>query len=225
MSERLTIGSLFTGYGGLDIAAEKVFDSQILWVAENAPAPNKILASHWPEIPNLGDVTSVDWDAVPKVDVIIGGSPCQDLSVAGRRNGMQTGTRSGAWDFMRKAIQHVQPTFVVWENVPGARSGSATSRVEPCEGCVGNPPRHDVLSALGRVLGDLASCGFDAEWTSLRASDVGCCHQRERVFLLAWKRATAHTDIPPALWEFCRVWFKSFRSRHITNAAAANSSS
>ncbi|WP_343118957.1 DNA cytosine methyltransferase, partial [Clostridioides difficile] len=114
---------------------------------------------------------------VPPVDLITGGSPCPDLSTAGRRAGMTDGTRSNLWVTMREAIAHVQPTYVVWENVRGSLSAKAASDLEHCPGCMGSPDdRGPVLRALGRVLGDLGDLGFDAEWHGLRASDVGACH-------------------------------------------------
>jgi len=181
------IGSLFSGYGGLDMAAEAVFGGTTVWHSEVDPHASKVLALRWPGVPNLGDITAIDWSTVEPVDVIAGGSPCQDLSSAGRRSGMGPGTRSGLWSAMCRAIEVVQPRFVIWENVHGALSACAANDLQPCPRCVGGSGRHQpVLRALGRVLGDLATLGFDAEWTSVRASDVGAPHRRERIFLLAW---------------------------------------
>ena len=183
----LTHGSLFAGYGGLDLAIEDVFGAHAVWVSEWEAAPSRVLAHHWPDAPNLGDVTAVDWSTVPHVDIISGGSPCQDLSHAGRRAGMTDGTRSNLWVAMREAIAVVKPTFVVWENVRGAMSADATSDLEHCPGCMGGSEhRGPVLRALGRVLGDLADLGFDAEWHGVRVSDIGGCHGRWRVFVLAY---------------------------------------
>ena len=84
----LTIGSLFSGYGGLDMAAEEVFGARTAWVSDVDKGACKILAHRYPGVPNLGDITTVDWSAVEPVDIITGGSPCQDLSHAGRRAGM-----------------------------------------------------------------------------------------------------------------------------------------
>lgn len=181
-----TIGGLFAGYGGLDMAVSAVVGGSLEWVAEIDRAPSQILAHHYPEVPNLGDVTKVDWSAVPKVDVITGGSPCQDLSHAGARRGMKAGTRSGLWASMCDAVEVIQPRLVVWENVRGAYSAPADSNVEPCAFCVGDEPGEHVLRALGRVVGDLAEIGYDATWTGLRAADVGAPHPRFRVFVVAW---------------------------------------
>lgn len=190
----MTIGSLFSGYGGLDMAVESVIDARTAWVSDIDKGTCKVLAHRYPDVPNLGDITAIDWSTVEPVDIITGGSPCQDLSHAGRRAGMTDGTRSNLWVQMREAIAHVQPRFVVWENVRGALSAHAASDLEPCAGCVGDGRDKPALRALGRVLGDLAELGFDAEWRGLRASDVGACHQRFRIFVLAWRRDAADAD-------------------------------
>ena len=181
----LTVGSLFAGYGGIELALSSVLDVRPAWFVEFDKAPSKVLAHHWPDVPNYGDVTTVDWSTVPPVDIITGGSPCQDLSHAGKRAGMTEGTRSNLWVQMREAINVIRPRLVVWENVRGAFSAPADSALEPCPGCVGDGDDGPVLRALGRVLGDLADLGYDARWYGLRAADVGAAHGRFRVFLFA----------------------------------------
>ena len=181
-----THGSLFSGYGGIDIAVSEAFGARTAWVSDIDPGPCKVLEHRFPGVPNLGDITRIDWADVEPVDILSGGSPCQDLSAAGRRAGMTEGTRSNLWVQMREAIETLQPRLVVWENVMGALSARATSELESVEGRVGDGSDGPVLRALGRVLGDLAEIGFDAEWATVRASDVGAPHGRARVFLLAW---------------------------------------
>lgn len=182
-----TIGSLFSGYGGLDMGVQMALGpARVAWVSDIEPGPTRILAHHYPDAPNLGDITRVDWTQVEPVDVIAGGSPCQDLSAAGRRTGMRPGTRSGLWESMAHAISVIHPRLVVWENVQGALSAEAFSLMESREGRVGDRAARPVLRALGRVLGDLAAIGYDAQWLGLRASDIGACHQRYRVFMVAY---------------------------------------
>lgn len=182
-----TIGSLFSGYGGLDMGVQMALGpARVAWVSDIEPGPTRILTHHHPDAPNLGDITSVDWTQVEPVDVIAGGSPCQDLSAAGRRAGMRPGTRSGLWESMAHAISIIRPRLVVWENVQGALSAEAFSLMESREGRVGDRANGPVLRALGRVLGDLAAIGYDAQWVGLRASDIGACHQRYRVFVVAF---------------------------------------
>jgi DNA (cytosine-5)-methyltransferase 1 len=186
------IGSLFSGYGGLTLAVEEVFGATTAWHAEIEAAPAKVLDAHWPGVPNLGDITTVDWAAVEPVDIIEGGSPCQDVSAAGKRAGMRAGTRSGLWASMCDAIQIIRPRIVVWENVRGVLSAEADSALEPCAGCLGDGDDGPVLRALGRVLGDLADLGYDARWHGLRAADVGAPHGRFRVFVVATDARREH---------------------------------
>ena len=220
-------GSLFSGYGGLDIAIADVFGAETVWVSDIEPGPCKVLAHRYPDVPNLGDITRIDWQAVAanpdlEVDLISGGSPCQDISTAGRGAGMVAGTRSNLWVEMREAIRVLRPMFVVWENVAAARSAKAASAslpdhleraiahharvaqearngtprqilnrraaarlMERRTRLVGDHPAGvPALRAIGRVLGDLASLGFDAEWVGLPASGVGAPHRRFREFVL-----------------------------------------
>ena len=128
-----------------------------------------------------------DADNIPEpADIHSGGTPCQDLSAAGKRRGMTEGTRSNLWVQMREAIATQRPRYVVWENVRGAYSATAASDLEQCPGCMGDTGDGGaVLRALGRVLGDLSDLGYDCQWRGLRAADVGACHSRYRVFVLA----------------------------------------
>ncbi|EHR53569.1 MULTISPECIES: DNA cytosine methyltransferase [Saccharomonospora] len=160
------IGSLCTGYGGLDMGALTAFgDGRIAWVADPDPHVRTVLAARWPDVPNLGDIREVDWSAVEPVDVVTAGFPCQDISAAGRRAGIRTGTRSGLWHHVARAIGSLRPALVVVENVAALRWRAG---------------------GLDIVLGDLADAGYACVWNSVRASDVGAAHRRERVFILAW---------------------------------------
>ena len=190
----LTIGSLFSGYAGLDMAVAAATGAETKWFFEYDDGPAAILQHHFPDVPNYRDVTTADWGTVPPVDIICGGSPCQDLSTAGKRAGMAEGTRSNLWVAMREAIATIRPRLVVWENVQGALSAKAVSEsdMEPGSGPLGEGVgRGGYLRALGRVLGDLADIGYDAQWTTVRASDVGAPHHRARVFLVAYPADTA----------------------------------
>lgn len=113
------IGSLFSGAGGLDLAVEHVTGGRTVWHCEADPDAAKVLAAHWPGVPNLGDITAVDWSRVEPVEVLCGGFPCQDVSAAGRRAGLAGGTRSGLWAEMARAIEALRPALVVIENVEG----------------------------------------------------------------------------------------------------------
>ncbi|QFG10450.1 DNA methyltransferase [Mycobacterium phage Anthony] len=178
----LRIGSLFSGAGGLDLAVEQVFEAITVWQCESERAPSLVLAKRF-GVPNLGDITKVNWHDVPPIDILCGGFPCQDLSSAGRKAGIAAGTRSGLWSYFAEAIDILRPRAVVIENVRGILSGKAvrTSDVEPDSTVVGTG-----LRAAGAVLGDLADLGYDAQWTTIGASDVGAPHQRKRVIFLAY---------------------------------------
>lgn len=189
------IGSLFSGYGGLDMGVQAVIGGSVAWHVEFAEAPSKILAHHWPDVPNYHDVTTVDWSSVEPVDVLTGGFPCQDVSLAGARAGLMDGTRSGLWSEYAKAIDVLRPSLVLIENVRGLLSAKTMEEVDEtdsdlewAEGGVGEPAGVDrpVLNAFGRVLGDLAELGYDSRWIGVSASDAGAPHGRFRVFILAY---------------------------------------
>jgi len=199
-------GELFAGVGGLGMAVDEVFGSTPAWFAELDAAPSKVLTHHFPDVPNYGDVTKLT--NPERVQILAGGFPCQDVSLAGRRRGMKNGTRSGLWSEYARIIDEVRPDWVVIENVKGLLSADASVDMEPCPLCVGDDPRH-VLRALGAVLGDLAELGFDAEWVGLRASDVGAPHGRFRVFILAWPRDRVSSN--PSSFGWREGWAESAR--------------
>ena len=163
----MRIGSLFSGYGGLDLAAMQLFPgSSVAWHCEWDDAPSKILDFHWPTVPNYRDVTKVDFYPDPRVvgsiepiDILTGGYPCQPFSAAGKRKGADD--ERHLWPYVREAIRYLRPRFTLLENVAGHRS-----------------------LGFDRVLGDLAEDGMYVQWTSLRASDIGAPHHRERLFIL-----------------------------------------
>lgn len=194
------IGSLFSGSGMLDEAVRSVIGGTVAWHAEYEPPTEKnpkptqaaarLLAHRYPGVPNLGDISAIDWSAVPRVDVLTGGFPCQDVSHAGKREGLSAGTRSGLWARMCDAVDALRPRLVVIENVRGLTSACADSEMGRCPRCVGGSGPHDpVLRALGRVLGDLAELGYDAQWHGLPASDIGAPHERFRIFIIAQRRS------------------------------------
>jgi len=181
----MKIGSLFSGYGGLDLAVMNVTGAEVAWHCEWDDAPSKILEKHFPNVPNYRDVSKVDFTSVEPVDILTGGFPCQDLSLAGKRAGLKDGTRSGLWSEFARAIEEIQPRLVVIENVRGILSATAHSDLEYCAWCMGEANGEPSLRALGAVLGSLADLGYDAKWVSLRASDAGAPHSRFRIFITA----------------------------------------
>lgn len=170
-SQGPVVGSVCTGYLGLDLGVLAALGGgRIAWCADPDPHIAQILAARLPGVPNLGDVRAIDWTAVEPVDVLTAGFPCQDISAAGRRAGIENGARSGLWTDIVAGVRVLRPALLVVENVAALRWKGG---------------------GLHRVLGDLAEAGYDALWRSVRAADVGAAHRRERVFLCAWPRAGA----------------------------------
>lgn len=159
--ESLTIGSLFSGIGGLELGLERAGLGPVRWQVEIDPFCRAVLAKHWPHARRFDDVCKVGSEVLEPVDVICGGFPCQDISFAGDGAGL-AGARSGLWSEYARIVRELRPCFVVVENVAALLS-----------------------RGLDQVLGTLASFGYDAEWSVLRASDVGAPHRRERLFIIA----------------------------------------
>lgn len=176
------MGSMFTGYGGLDMGIARVLDVETRWHADNAPGPAGILAHRYPDIPNLGDVREIDYTRPGMaVDILACGFPCQDVSAAGRRVGTR-GERTRLYTETIRAIDALRPKLVIAENVRGLLVANGTT-----------PDR----SGFGDVLAALTDVGYDAAWQVRSAASIGAPHRRERVFVAAWP-ATA--DAPRVEW-------------------------
>ena len=157
----MKIGSLCTGIGGAELALNMLgFEPEVVWYAEFEAHPSTLLADKMPGITNLGDITKINWSTLEPVDAITAGYPCQPFSTAGNRKG--TNDPRHLWPYIADCLRILRPQYAFLENV-AAHLGLG----------------------FDSVLGDLASLGFDAEWTTLRASDVGACHQRDRLFIVA----------------------------------------
>ena len=158
----LKAGSLFSGAGLCDLGLSWA-GLHHQFFCEIDPYCRSILRRHWPNVSIFEDVTHIQGAELPQVDVLAGGFPCQDVSAAGNRAGIKTGTRSGLWYEFRRIIAESRPKYVIIENVRG-------------------------LLSLGveTVLQDLAGLGYDAEWEVLSAAACGAPHRRERVFIVAY---------------------------------------
>lgn len=154
------IGSLCSGYEGLAMGLQAVIGGQVVWQADNDPHATRILAERFPDVPNLGDITTVDWTRVAPVDWVCAGYPCQPFSHAGLRKG--TADERHLWPHVAAAIRALRPQHVLLENVAG-----------------------HVTLGFDVVLADLAALGFDAWWGVVRASDAGAPHGRARLFVVA----------------------------------------
>lgn len=155
------IGSLCTGYGGLDMAARAVFGGEPVWHAEIDPHAARVLAHRFPTVPNLGDIKALNWAAVPPIELLTAGYPCQPMSAAGLKKGQDD--ERWLWPWVADAIRVLRPRIVVLENV-----------------------ENHLRLGFDHVLGDLAALRFDAEWLVCKASDLGAAHPRARLFILAW---------------------------------------
>lgn len=174
----LTVGSLFSGIGGLlDLGLERA-GMTVVWQSEIDEYASRVLAKHWPHVPNLGDITLIDWSTVEPVDLICGGYPCQPFSNNGHRRGADDDRH--LWPFFLDSIRVLRPRWVVAENVPGHLS-----------------------LGFDRVLADLAALGFDVDWSTLSACSMGAPHMRDRLYFVAhpasigwrWSRG-ANTSSP-----------------------------
>lgn len=163
-SVTLTVGSLFSGIGGMDLGLERA-GFEVKWQVENDPYAVRVLEKHWPDVTRYEDIKEVDFGRVERVDLVAGGFPCQDVSHAGPRVGI-TGARSGLWREFARALRILRPRFALVENVTGL-----TDR------------------GLANVLADLAALGFHAEWSVVSACAVGAPHTRERLFVVAYAQS------------------------------------
>ena len=171
----MRFGELFAGIGGFSLGLERA-GMKCAWQVEIDPYARAVLNKHWPDVPKHDDVRTFPPTHTHthdfSVDLICGGFPCQDISVAGKGAGL-AGERSGLWNDFARIIRAVRPRWVVIENVP-----ALTAR------------------GLGTVLGDLAEIGFDAEWHCIPASAVGAPHQRERIWIVAvWNSHSKRSDL------------------------------
>ena len=189
MDRRITLGSLFDGIGGFPFAGTMV-GIEPIWAAEIEPACVAITKFHFPDMLHLGSVTDINGAEIPPVDIITFGSPCQDLSVAGKRAGID-GERSGLFKEairiiyeMRSATNGQYPTFIVWENVPGAFNSNKgrdfRTVLEEITKTDIPMPSSGKWAAAGVVRG----CGICAAWRQLDAQYWGIPQRRKRIYLI-----------------------------------------
>jgi DNA (cytosine-5)-methyltransferase 1 len=176
-------GELFAGIGGLGLGLEATGKFEVAWQVEKDDYAMKILNKHWPDVPKHDDVTTFppkdgDWD----VDLLAGGFPCQDVSVAGNRKGI-TGERSGLFFEVIRIAKELRPKWILLENVTGLLVRGR---------------------GMGSVLGELAEIGYDSEWHCISASACGASHKRDRVFIISTladtdsKRLERHRELAEA---------------------------
>ena len=164
----MKIGSLCSGYGGLDMAVEAFYGAETAFMCDIDKYASIVIKERW-GVPNLGDMKQVDWSNIELVDILTAGYPCQPFSTAGQRKG--SADERHLWPYIKEIISHLQPSRVILENVRG----------------------HLTLG-FKEVLQDLTEIGYDAKWAIVRASDVGAPHQRARLFVIAYPNSQTHNQ-------------------------------
>lgn len=208
----LTVGSLYSGIGGIEEGLERAGEFKTVWQVEKDPFARFVLTKHWPNVRRWSDVKTFppgevllpggkpsgraadDW----RCDLVCGGFPCQDISKAGNVQGKRLGldgARSGLWSEFLRVVRTLRPRLVLVENVAKL-----------------------LVRGLGRILGDLAEVGYDAEWHCLPAACFGAPHIRDRVFVLAYPQCErlrlpgrapvigAPAPVQGAAREWSRLW-------------------
>tara|TARA_R100001230_G_C5657467_1_gene162266 strand:- start:228 stop:1055 length:828 start_codon:yes stop_codon:yes gene_type:complete len=178
--KKLSVGSLCTGYGGLDMAVEHFFDAEMSWYSEISPASETLMSHHWPNVKNIGDLTKFDFRKIKKVDILCAGYPCQPYSTAGNLQGEND--ERAIFYYISEAISNLRPRWVILENV----SNHLT---------VGGPS----------VIAEITSKGYDCQWEIVRASQCGAPHKRARLFIVATD-SNCSTRSEPNFWHGDRKW-------------------
>ncbi len=170
----LKVLDLFSGIGGFSLGLERTGGFETVAFCEIEEFPRRVLAKHWPDVPCYDDVRTLTRDRLAadgiEPNIITGGFPCQDISVAGKRAGLGEGTRSGLWSECIRLIGEIRPKYALFENVSNLLSG----------------PSEQPGGWFATVLRDLADIGYNAEWHDIPASYVGAWHRRGRVWILAY---------------------------------------
>ena len=202
MQKHLKLGSLFDGSGTAPLAAS-MFGIEPVWASEIEPYPTKVTKARFPNMRHLGDITKIDGAAVKPVDIICGGSPCQDLSVAGKQAGLHDGQRSHLFFEMTRIIQEMRgatngryPRYIIWENVPGAFSSNKgrdflavlQAFAEIADPDIHVPEPKQKASGKGlawKYAGYVAGDGWSIAWRTVDAQYWGVPQRRRRIYLVA----------------------------------------
>ena len=173
---KLKVLDLFSGIGGFSLGLERTGGFETVAFCEIEPFPRRVLAKHWPEVPCYDDVRTLTAarlaaDGIAP-NVLTGGFPCQDVSIAGNQAGLGDGTRSGLYSEVIRLAGEIRFDFIILENVAALLSG----------------PNDNRGAWFAQILADLAECGYDAEWQNIPASALGAAHRRERIWIIAYPK-------------------------------------
>ena len=183
--EKLKTLDLFAGIGGFTLGLDKTDLFETIAFCEWDTTAQQVLKKHWPNTYCYGDIKSLEYRdgylyseacgvaGITSIDIITGGFPCQDISYAGKGAGLE-GERSGHWTHYLRLISEIKPKGVIIENVSALRT-----------------------RGLGTVLQNLNEVGYDAEWHCIPASSLGACHQRDRIWILAYRRSEGGKGLVP----------------------------
>ena len=175
---------LFSGIGGFALAVQNVFGKdnvEFVGFCEIEKYAQKVLAKNFPQVPIFDDITTLQTDKFKDIDLITGGFPCQDISVAGKGKGIvKNETRSGLWFELLRIIRDIRPKFALVENVPALTYRGGTI-----------------------VLGTLAEAGFDAEWQIISAAEMGAWHKRERIWIVAYPQISNRRRVQLRTYGVC----------------------
>lgn len=190
---RLTHGSLFSGIGGFESGAD-LEQIETMWNCEIEPYQRKILKQNWPNTKQYEDIRKIK--RIKYVDIVSGGFPCQDISIAGKGKGIH-GVRSGLWSEMHRVCRIIKPKYIIIENSPML-----------------------LIRGLEKVLCDLSEIGYNAEWRCLSNKDFGFPHKRERLYIIAYSYKIGLQGNLPQHGSFTPI-FKKWSSDQINGFACA----
>ena len=166
----MNVLDLFSGIGGFSLGLERAGMKTVAFCEVDKKC-QKVLQKHWPDVPIFDDVSNLTGEKIGKrieetIDVIVGGFPCQDISVAGKQAGIE-GERSGLWSECARLIGELRPRYAIFENVTNLLNGERGAWFK-------------------RVLWDISALGYDAEWHCIPASELGAHHHRDRIWIIAY---------------------------------------
>lgn len=167
--------SIFSGVEAASLAWEPLGWEPVAF-SEIEPFPCAVLAERWPDVPNLGDITKIDWkeEIDGAIDLVVGGSPCQSFSVAGKREGLK-GASGLMFEYIR-CVQELRPRWFLWENVPGALTSEDGG-------------------AFGQLLSEMDELGYSLAWRVLDAQFFGVAQRRRRLFLVGHLGAESPAEV------------------------------